>query len=266
MSELSLNQARLHVAIDGDGPETIVFCHGLLFSGHMFDEQVAVLRQRYRCVRMDFRGQGQSEITPGGYDMDSLADDVIALIEHLDAGPVHLVGFSMGGFVGLRVALRRPTLLRSLVLMNTSAEAERPNNQPRYKLLNLAARLFGLRLVAPKIEPIMFSEAFRKDPARRAQRQKWMDFVTAGRRIGATRAVNGVTHRTSVLEQIDQIDLPTLIIAADQDHATPQSCSERMHQRIKNSKLVVIEQSGHMTTAEAPEAVNQALLRFYEAL
>jgi 3-oxoadipate enol-lactonase len=65
----------------------------------MFDAQVDALQSRFRCVRMDFRGQGESEVTRSGYDLDTLADDAIALIESLGGAPMHLLGFSMGGMV-----------------------------------------------------------------------------------------------------------------------------------------------------------------------
>src|SRR5262249_52496727 len=85
----------------------------------MFEAQVAALRDRYRCVTFDLRGHGRSELTTGGYDMDTLADDAVALIERLGGGPVHLVGLPIGGFTGLRVALRQPQLLRSLTLIGS---------------------------------------------------------------------------------------------------------------------------------------------------
>ncbi|MBF6592693.1 MAG: alpha/beta hydrolase [Ktedonobacterales bacterium] len=98
-----VNGARLYYEEHGAGPETILFAHGLLWSGRMFDAQVAALRDRYRCVTFDFRGQGQSEVTRGGYDMETLTEDTAALIATLGAAPCHFAGLSMGGFVGLRL-------------------------------------------------------------------------------------------------------------------------------------------------------------------
>ncbi len=263
MPHQTLNHVRLNVVENGAGSETLVLLHGLLFSQRMFDAQVEALGSRFRCVRMDFRGQGESEVTRSGYDLDTLAGDVVALIEQLDAGPVHLLGFSMGAMVAQRVALKRPELLRSLVLMNTSAERERWSKRPRFALLNLAARWIGLEKVAPKILPLLFSDRFIEDPGCAAERGRWLEMVAANDRIGATRAVRGVVSRRSILEDIGTIRLPTLIIAADSDHATSPQKSKNMHRRIAGSKLVTIEDSGHMSTAERPEAVNRALIDFY---
>ncbi|MGB8503962.1 alpha/beta fold hydrolase, partial [Mycobacterium sp.] len=68
---------------------TIFFGHGLLFSGWMFHPQIAALQNDYRCVTIDWRGQGDSAATKDGYDMDTLAADAVALIEHLGVAPVH---------------------------------------------------------------------------------------------------------------------------------------------------------------------------------
>jgi 3-oxoadipate enol-lactonase len=120
MPYLTTNSVKLHYEDSGAptaNAQTIVFSHGLLWSGHMFHKQVAALRTEYRVITYDHRGQGQSELTPDGYDMDTLTTDAIGLIEQLGIAPVHFAGLSMGGFVGMRLAARHPQLLRSLILM-----------------------------------------------------------------------------------------------------------------------------------------------------
>src|SRR3569623_1268681 len=84
------------------GAPPVVFGHGLLFSKWMFSAQIAALRDEYRCIGVDWRGQGDTPPTESGYDMDTLSIDAIELIEELVGGAVHWVGLSMGGFVGQR--------------------------------------------------------------------------------------------------------------------------------------------------------------------
>src|SRR5205807_6247149 len=97
MPTLSVNGARLYYEDSGGDGEPVLFAHGLLWSCRMFDAQVAALSASgFRCVSFDFRGQGQSEVTETGYDLDSLADDAVALSEQLYLGAVHFVGLSMG--------------------------------------------------------------------------------------------------------------------------------------------------------------------------
>jgi pimeloyl-ACP methyl ester carboxylesterase len=266
MPHRTLNGARLNIVEDGDGPDTVVLLHGLLFSHRMFDAQVAALAERLRCVRMDFRGQGDSEVTRSGYDLDTLRDDVIALIEQLETGPVHLVGFSMGGMVAQRVAIERGDLLESLVLMNTSAEAEPRTRRPRYALLNLAARWIGVKRVAPRILDLLFSDAFLADPDCSAERERWLAMVTANDRIGVSRAVKGVIRRRSMLDSLKAINTPTLIISGQNDRATPPSCARRLQERIAGSRLLELPGTGHMAPAEAPDHINRHLSEFLAAL
>ncbi len=247
---------------DGTGPETVVFAHGLLWSGRMFDAQVEALRDRYRCVTFDFRGQGQSEITASGYDMDTLAEDAAALIEALDCAPCHFAGLSMGGFIGQRLAIRRPELLKSLILLETSADPEPEENIGRYRLLNFIARWFSLRPVAGQVMPIMFGEKFLTDRARADERQALRRRMVANHRIGITRAVRGVIERDGTYDQLDRIGVPTLIIVGDQDVATVPAKSERMHRRIAGSKLVTIPGAGPSSTIEEPAAVTAAIDEF----
>jgi 3-oxoadipate enol-lactonase len=125
-----------------------VFSNGLLWSEAMFHNQIEVLKERYRYVTYDHRDQGQSEVTESGYDIESLYHDAIVLIERLGCAPCHFVGLSMGGFIGLRVAVRRSDLLKSLILVETSADPEPRENVGRYRVLSFIARWIGLRLVA----------------------------------------------------------------------------------------------------------------------
>ena len=266
MPELTVNGATLHYEEYGDGPETIVFAHGLLWSGRMFDAQVDVLKDRYRCITFDFRGQGRSEVTASGYDMDTLTEDAVALIDALGAAPCHFAGLSMGGFVGLRLALRHASLLRSLVLLDTTADPEPRENVGRYRLLNLIARWLGLRLVAGRVMPIMFGDTFLNDPNRAEERARWRRRLIDNDRIGITRAVRGVVEREGVYDHLAQISVPTLILVGDEDTATVPAKSRRMHERISGARLQVIPGAGHTSTVEQPAAVTAALATFLDDL
>ena len=266
MPNIVVNGASLHYTDAGQGPETIIFSHGLLFSGAMFGDQVAQFKDRYRCITYDHRGQGGSEVTESGYDMDTLAEDAAALIEELGIGPCHFAGLSMGGFVGMRLAIRRPELIKSLILLETTADPEPRENAPKYRKLNFVARWFGLGLVIKKVMPIMFSQSFLNDSSRGDERLKWRDLIISNDRVGITRAVDGVIDRQGVYDQLNRIDTPTLIIVGDEDVATVPEKSERMHAAIRGSELVRIPRAGHSSTVEEPAAVNAAIEDFLARL
>lgn len=266
MPYLDIGDARMHYTDAGAGHEPIVFSHGLLFDGRMFANQVEHLKGDYRCITFDHRGQGRSKVTADGYDMDRLTEDAIRLIEHFDVAPCHFVGLSMGGFVGMRLAFRHRELLRSLTLINTSADPEPRENMPRYRLLNFITRWFGTGIIAGKVMPVMFGDSFLDDPARAGERAKWRKVIAANDKIGITRAVKGVINRSGVSEEIKWIDLPVLIIAGDQDVATAPEKSERLHAAIRGSKLVTVANAGHSTAIEEPDAVNQTISAFLDTI
>ncbi len=262
MPHLKLNGANIYYEEHGSGSETIVFSHGFLWSGYMFHDQVDALKERYRCITFDHRGQGQSEVTEGGYDMDDLYEDAVTLIEALECAPCHFVGLSMGGFVGLRIGIRRPDLLKTLTLIESSSHPQNENSRGRYVLLGFLARWVGLRVVAKPAMEIMFGHKFRNDPGRDDLNKEWKEQLIANDRIGISRALSGVINRKEVTHQLGQIKTPTLIIVGDQDTALPLDESEFMHKGIPASKLVIIPGAGHTSTVEEPEAVTAALSDF----
>lgn len=264
MSEIQINGARLYYEETGSGPETIVFSHGLLMNGEMFGDQVEALSKRYRCIAYDHRGQARSEITRSGYDMDTLTDDAAMLIRELGAAPCHFVGLSMGGFVGMRLAIRHPQLLRSLVLMDTSADPEPEQNRGPYRKLAFIGRWLGFRPVAGKLMNIMFSQSFLNDPAKAKTRERWRQHLLQLNRSGTSRAAHGVIDREGVYEQLDRIQTPTLVLVGEEDVATVPAKSERIHAAITGSELVVVPRAGHSASIEQPEAVTRAIQAFLD--
>jgi 3-oxoadipate enol-lactonase len=262
MPHIIVNGARLWYEAHGAGGETVIFGHGLLWSGHMFAQQIDVLRQHYRCISFDWRGQGQSEVTRTGYDMETLYADTLALIDALGVKVCHFVGLSMGGFIGMRLAARRPDMITSLILLGTSADPEPAANVPKYRMLNLIGRWLGFGLVASPVMRIMFGQKFLSDSARLGLRQEWRQRLLANHRIGITRATTGVIARPGIYDEIHTIKAPTLILVGDQDVATPPSVAQRIHARIPHSQLAIIPGAGHTSTIEEPEAVNAAILAF----
>lgn len=264
MPSISIDGIELHYEDRGRGPETIVFAHGLLWSGRMFDEQVRALCENYRCITFDFRGQGRSEVAKAGYDMDRLTADTLRIVETLDCAPCHFVGLSMGGFVGMRLAIRRSELLRSLMLLNTSADPEPPEAVKRYQRLAFAARWLGPWIVAHHAMRVMFGPKFLRDPNRADLRREWRARLVANHRIGVTRAVKGVIDRRGVQDQLDRINVPTLVVVGERDVATPPEVGLRIHEGIRHSHFVSIPHAGHTSTVEEPEAVNFALAEFLD--
>jgi 3-oxoadipate enol-lactonase len=265
MPHIKVNGCNLYYEDTGAGKETIVLAHGLLWSGKMFAAQVAHLKNRYRVITYDHRGQGQSEVTAAGYDMDSLAEDEAGLIKALSLAPCHVAGLSMGGFTGMRVAARHPELVKSLILMETSAQPEPKENVPRYNLLNRVVKLFGTRPVTSAVMKIMFGQKFLNDLSRKELKKYWKQQLQSNKKT-ITRAVEGVITRKGVEPELAAIKCPTLIIVGDQDVATVPDKARFIHQNIPQSKLVIIPGAGHTSSVEEPESVNKAIEEFLKGI
>lgn len=242
----------------------MVFAHGMLWSSRMYDKQVAHFQEDYRCIAFDFRGQGQSQITKSGYDMDALTEDTLALLSALNIDKCHFVGLSMGGFIAQRIAIKRPELLLSMILLETSADPEDPELAPQYRKLLTAVRWLGMKRVSKKVMPIMFGSSFLEDKSRKSEHKEWLAMLQSNRKDGVNKVTTSLLERKGTYEQLGGITIPTLIIVGDEDMATPYPKSERMHFAIKGSKLAVIKGAGHTSIVEQPEQVNTVISNFLE--
>jgi pimeloyl-ACP methyl ester carboxylesterase len=263
MAWFDVNGTRLFGQDTGGAGEVIVFSHGLLFNHRMYDAQVQALQGRFRCVAYDHRGQGQS--APGeGHQVstEQTYQDAVALIESLGVGAVHFVGLSMGGFVGLRLAARRPDLVKKLVVLESSADREPEENIFKYRLLANLARVVGVPPLLGRVMPIMFGRTFLSDPARAEERERWGEELCRNTK-DIYRATNGVIERETVLPELKRITAPTLILVGEEDVATVPEKSRRMQGAIAGSKFQLVPQAGHSSTVENPGFITAQLEQFF---
>jgi pimeloyl-ACP methyl ester carboxylesterase len=263
MPRIGVDGADLHYQDTGGPEEPIVFAHGLLWSTKLFHLQLEALRGEYRCIAFDFRGQGKSQVTAAGYDMDTLARDAEQIIERLGAAPCHFVGLSMGGFIGMRLAARRPELLRSLALLETAADAEPLLNRPKYAAMAALSRVLGFGPFVPQVERIMFGKSFLTDPSREAMRRDLRAQLLGNDTTGTARAVGGVIWRKGIEDLLPSIEVPTLVLSGEEDVAVTPERSRRTAEAIRGARFQAIPRAGHSSSLENPEAVTDALRGFF---
>lgn len=240
-----------------DAP-VVLFAHGLLFSGWMFQHQIAHLKDRYRCVTIDFRGQGDSPRALGGYDMDTLTVDVAELLRHLQIPVVNFVGLSMGGFVGMRLASRNPEIVHTLTLMDTAATAEEPANRAKYKMLSKVYRVAGIKSLRSRVTPIMLAPGNEQAP----WVQEWLSRLERTDRAGLVRAIDSVADRDPCEAEAIRVIAPTLVMVGEQDAATPPGKSRRLLELITDTRFHEIPGAGHSPSMERPDEVNSILEAF----
>lgn len=254
MPTASVNGATLAYTDDGprDAP-AILFSHSLFFNSSMFASQASHFADRYRVVCYDHRGQGGSSRAPRELlDMDTLADDAAGLVGVLGLGPVHVVGNSMGGFVALRLAARRPELLRSATILGSSGGAE--GQVAAFDPLATVMLEQGTEPVIDTLMHIMFGDDTLADPERADEVGRWRQFM-----LGLDRGIGDcawqVIHRRAVLPELEGCRVPVLAVAGAQDHAYSVTDSQAVVDRVVNGRLAVVERAGHSIAVEQPAEV-----------
>ena len=267
MPMIDVNDTSLYYEDTGPGStgETIAFSHGLLWGTELFEPQIAALRERYRCIAWDHRGQGRSAPDHRHcIGIELVWQDALALLDRLGVTSVHFVGLSMGGFVALRAAARRPELVRKLVLIESAIGPEPLENLSRYRLLTAVYRTLGPRIVAGRVSSVMLGKSILRDPARKADVARFTALMT--RRRDVWKAVNGVLDRAGMATaELAAIRAPTLVIVGDEDVAIPPAKAQQIVAAIAGAKLVTIPRAGHSSTVEEPAAVTRALTAFMES-
>lgn len=256
MPTLPIRGAELHYDDVGHGSETIVFIHGLMLASESYAAQRDAFRDRYRVITFDLRGQGRSSKTPDRLDLDSLAEDTVALAEQLGLNTVHLVGFSMGSFIAMRIAARHPALVRSLTLIGPSADAEEPQNMPRYGRLIRFVRWFGPRWIAPQMMRILFGDTYLKSAASDAERARWLRYLKALPRE-LHRAAAASAGRQAMTEELCRITAPTLVVSGEEDRPIHPERARAVHEGIVGSTFLPFASTGHAVMIERAAEFNR---------
>lgn len=250
---------------EDDGPRdapALVFSHSLFFGHWMFEGQASEFASQYRVIRYDHRGQGRSARHPREeLDMDTLADDAAQLIEQLQLGPCMFCGVSMGGFVALRLAARRPELLSSVVVAGSSGDREQRIDE----FDPLVARISegGVSPVLDVVSHIMFGDTTLSDPARAGLLDKARErLAEVGPEIGD--AAWQVVHRRSVVDELPSITVPTLVLAGAEDHVYDVGLSRQIADLAPDATLEVVEDVGHSLAFEDPGAIDSLLADLLE--
>lgn len=263
MPFIEANGVKLHYEEFGTGAETLCFTHSLLYNLNQYRPQYDYFKNNYRCIGFDFRGQGQSETTADGYDMDRLTEDIRMALDQLVEGTCHYIGLSMGGFVGMRLAASYPDKVRSLVLLDSSLDGDDRMSRFQYSLLLQIAQWFGIQTVANATMPILFGKKFRKDPANKPVLESWSSALLSSNTKGIFRAVRGVMNREPIAQETtQQITIPVLVLVGEFDKALPLPHSQKIHAHISQSQFEVVPEAGHLASLENPGFVNAAIEDF----
>ena len=232
--------------------------HGLATDLSMWDELTDALADRYRVLRYDARGHGDTPATPGDYTLDMLVADAAGILRALGIEQSHFCGLSMGGMVGLGLMIDHPGLLKSAVIAN-SRHTTRPDFTEAWLSRAEAVRTGGIEAVVQSTVDRWSSTGLAERRPDVIARMKHMIGRTSDQ---GYRGCAAALARLNYGPRLGDIAVPTLLICGSEDHGAPPENTRQMHQMIKNSRFVEIENAGHISNIEQPEVFNAAVRAF----
>ncbi len=249
---------RMHYLLEGSGP-AVVLLHGMGSCGEDWLLQVPALVQAgYTVLAPDLRGHGRTGKPPGPYTIPQMADDVDGLMEGLGIEQAAVVGLSLGGLVAQSLAIRHPTRVRALVLVNTFARLRPQGRRGWVHFLRrgLALVTGGMRAQAETVARELFPH-----PDQEALRQIAVQRLSENDPL-AYRATLRAVLRFDGRRELARIRVPTLVVAGAEDTTVSLEAKRELASSIPNARLEVIPNSGHATPLDQPEAFNRLLLGF----
>lgn len=243
----------------GEG-SAVVLLHGFPLSRAIWDQQVAHLKEKCRVIIPDLPGMGLStkfaEEEP--VTMQRMAQEVVALLDHLKVDHFAVVGHSMGGYVALALQKLVPDRVAGLGLVSTQAGADSPEAREGRIAMAERVRKEGVLVVAEGMGPKLFgSDVTAESPV-------YKD-VMSMMRLSSVDGVRGsliaMAEREDHFPRLPEITCPTLIIAGEDDKIIPMDKAEVMAANLKSAVLTKVP-GGHLPMLEQPAAVNEALERW----
>lgn len=260
--DVDSNGSRFHCRVDGDHGPWVVLAHGLATDLTLWDELAAALKHRYRVLRYDARGHGDSAVTDGDYSLDMLVADAVGILDSLGVEQAHFAGLSMGGMVAQGLLLDHPERITSAVIADS-----RHTTTPEFTQ-GWLDRIEAVRRGG--IEAIVESTITRWSSAGLAERNPAV--VDRLRRMIRRTSPQGYCGCAAALSRLNyghrlgEISRPVLVICGDEDHGAPPEITRQMYAMIKGSRVCIIRQAGHIANVEQPQAFNEAVAAFLAEL
>ena len=256
---------RIHYQEKGTGTP-LVLIHGYTSSTYSWKDVFEPLSRSYHLIVVDLKGFGFSGKPDGDYSRRAQAMLVAHLLEHLNIEKAWLCGSSMGGEVALNVALANPQRVAGLILID-SAGVEVPGTEslaPGYLMIPVIGRiLVALSLTSDKLVRQGLEKSFY-DPTRVTDDRVanyYRPLTTRGGQLGALRA-RTQWSMFPVESELSKINVPTLVLWGDQDQLIPLAAGRKLSSLIKNSKLVIFNNCGHLPQEEMPARVVDEITQF----
>jgi 3-oxoadipate enol-lactonase len=251
-----LPHARIHYELSGDPSHPpLVLSNSLGANLSMWDAQTPEFEKHFRLLRYDMRGHRESSSPPPPYSVAELAGDLLSLTDFVGIGRFHLCGLSIGGMIGMTLALQAPTRLKKLVLCNTAVKI---GTQDSWNARIETVRTKGMNEVAKATPARWFTPTFQStSPAAVAATLRILESLDPEGYIGGCCAVRDFDAR----EEIAKIRVPTMVISGTYDPATTPADGHFLADHIPGARYVELN-AAHISSIEAAERLTAEVISF----
>jgi 3-oxoadipate enol-lactonase len=270
MGPARLEQAKLNgidtaYRLDGDGARSrpwLVFAHALGHDHSMWEAQVGGFDRACNILRYDLRGHGRSGAPAGDYTLEQLADDLRALLDHLDIERCHMVGLSLGAMVGMQAAIRYPQRVACLAVAGAMSRFS-PQALPHW-----AQQLHGLRsplgmdaIVDPTLSSWFTAAFFATRSADVARAARVLRATPVNGFLGAMAAMS----KSDLTTRLSSLGCPLLVLHSAGDRVATSASAERVLLQVPHARLKQIHGAAHLSNIEQPGDFSDALRDFLAA-
>jgi 3-oxoadipate enol-lactonase len=248
------------LAYTADGPRNapvLVLGNSLGTTTAMWEPQLPALTRRFRVVRYDHRGHGDSPVPDGPYRLSSLGADLLALLDSLGQSRVHLAGLSLGGMVTMWLAAHAPERVDRIALLCTSARLGPPQ---MWEQRAQTVRTQGVEAIGDVMVGRWFTPEFA---AARPDIVGWARKLLTATPAAGYAGCCAAIQTMDLLADLGRITAPALVIAGERDPATPPEHAERIAAGIAGARLEIVPDAAHLANIEQPEAVTRLLFEHF---
>jgi len=249
--------------INPNGQEVILMVHGHPFDHSMWKYQYKVL-ENFRLLLPDLKGYGASEYNFEKIYIEEQALDLALLLDELHVEKIHLIGLSMGGQIIVEFQRLFPHRVKSLIICTSLINAESEESyKNRLKLADEITELGMLKYTKKDIHKYINLDVLEKESEAYNHLFKMMSETKVE---GAVASHRGRAERRDNSEYVQNITVPTLVIAGEKDYFFNVESIKSLAKKIPNSQLEIIKNSGHLPNLENPGAFNKVISEFYEKM
>jgi 3-oxoadipate enol-lactonase len=254
------NGININYQVDGpEGAPWIVFSNSLATSIAMWDEQAAALKDKFRVLRYDQRGHGQSEVPDGHYAFDTLLADALGLMDALSIRKAHFAGLSMGGATALGLAERHPDRFDRIIVCDSPCQSTPQSSQQWQERIVIAEKEGIAALVEPTVSRWFPPETLAKNPPHLDKIRQMFRTTPVKGFIGCAAALANHDYASAVAS----VKRPVLFLCGEKD--APAPAMRKLQEKLPGSRYAEMPGAGHISNMDRPAEFTKAIRDFIVA-